>query len=237
MTQRCAIVTGGGRNIGQAISLRLQADGFRVFVLDMVVPEDEGLRSDAVQLDLLDVEATKAAVEKIVAGHQVTCLINNVGIVAPAAFDDVQLDDFERLMNLNLRTAIVCAKIVVPGMRRLGGGRIVFNTSRVTKGKQDRTLYSATKGAAQSMARTWALELGKDGITVNCVGPGPIATTAFWDNNPPDAPKTKAIIDAVPVGRMGTPEDVANGVSFFCDDRAGFVSGQTLFVCGGVSVG
>ena len=87
------------------------------------------------------------------------------------------------------------------------------------------------------MARTWALELGRDGITVNCVAPGPIATTAFWDNNPPDAPKTKAIVDTVPVGRMGTPEDVANAVSFFCDDRASFVTGQTLFVCGGVTVG
>ncbi|MEO2038608.1 MAG: SDR family oxidoreductase, partial [Martelella sp.] len=113
----------------------------------------------------------------------------------------------------------------------------VFNTSRVTKGKLDRTLYSATKGAAQSMARTWALELGSAGITGNCVAPGPIATTAFWQNNPPDAPKTKAITDAIPVGRMGTPEDVANAVSFFCDARASFVTGQTLFVCGGVTVG
>lgn len=230
-------MTGGGRNIGQAISLRLQADGFRVFALDVVEPEAENLRDDAMQVDLLDVEATRATVSKIVEAHEVTTLVNNVGLVAPAPFDEVELDDFERLMNLNLRTAIVCAKIVVAGMRKLGGGRIVFNTSRVTKGKLDRTLYSATKGAAQSMARTWALELGKDGITVNCVAPGPIATTAFWGNNPPGAPKTKAIVDAIPVGRMGTPEDVANAVAFFCDDRASFVTGQTLFVCGGVTVG
>ncbi|WP_180899245.1 SDR family NAD(P)-dependent oxidoreductase [Martelella soudanensis] len=233
----CAIVTGGGRNIGQAISLRLQQDGFRVFVLDVVEPEAESLRADAALVDLLDVEAAKAAVGDIVASHKVTRLVNNVGLVAPAPLEEVRLDDFERLMNLNLRTAIICAQIVVPGMKQHGGGRIVFNTSRVTRGKLDRTLYSATKGAAQSMARTWALELGSAGITVNCVAPGPIATTAFWQNNPPDAPKTKAITDAIPVARMGTPEDVANAVSFFCDDRSGFVTGQTLFVCGGLTVG
>lgn len=237
MTQKCAIVTGGGRNIGQAISLRLQHDGYRVFALDVVEPEAESLQADAIKVDLLDVDATKAAVSEIVDAHAVTCLVNNVGLVAPAPLENVNLDDFDRLMHLNLRTSIVCAQLVMPSMRQQGGGRIVFNTSRVTKGKLDRTLYSATKGAAQSMARTWALELADGGITVNCVAPGPIATTAFWENNPPDAPKTKAIIDTIPLGRMGTPEDIANAVSFFCSDQAGFVTGQTLFVCGGVTVG
>ncbi|GLT11199.1 SDR family NAD(P)-dependent oxidoreductase [Sulfitobacter porphyrae] len=237
MTQKSAIVTGGGRNIGQAISLRLQQDGYRIFALDVAKPEAESLQADAVMVDLTDAEATRQALRGILVSHKVTCLVNNVGLVAPAPLEAVQLEDFDRLMHLNLRTSIICAQLVVPEMRRHGGGRIVFNTSRVTKGKLDRTLYSATKGAAQSMARTWALELGKDSITVNCVAPGPIATTAFWENNPPDAPKTKAIVDAVPLGRMGTPEDVANAVSFFCDDRAGFVTGQTLFVCGGVTVG
>lgn len=237
MVQKSAIVTGGGRNIGQAISQRLRADGYRVFALDIVAPEDAALRADAVEVDLTDVVATRNAVTVIADAHPVSCLINNVGLVAPAPIDAVRMEDFDRLMHLNLRTAIVCTQTLLLHMRASGGGRIVFNTSRVTKGKFDRTLYSATKGAAQSMARTWALELGKDGITVNCVAPGPIATTAFWANNPPDAPKTKAITDAIPVGRMGEPEDVANAVSFFCDDRAGFVTGQTLFVCGGVTVG
>ena len=237
MSDRCAIVTGGGRNIGQAISLRLQQDGFRVFALDTAQPEAESLREDWVNVDLINADATHDAVTRIAGSNSVTCLVNNVGIVAPAAFDDVNLADFDRLMHLNLRCSIICAKAAVPSMRKAGGGRIVFNASRVVKGKRDRTLYSATKGAAQSMARTWALELAGDRITVNCVAPGPIATTAFWENNPPDAPKTKAIVDKVPVGRMGTPEDVANAVSFFCDDRASFVTGQTLFVCGGVTVG
>ena len=164
-------------------------------------------------------------------------LVNNVGIVAPASFDDLDVGDFDRIMHLNARTAILAAKAFVPTMRRLGGGRIVMNTSRVTLGKINRTLYSASKGALQSMARTWALELAGDGITVNCVAPGPIATTAFWRNNPPDSDYTRNLVASIPMKRMGTPEDVANAVSFFCSGGASFVTGQTLFVCGGVTVG
>jgi 3-oxoacyl-[acyl-carrier protein] reductase len=112
-----------------------------------------------------------------------------------------------------------------------------MNTSRVTLGKPARGIYSASKGALQSMARTWALELARDQITVNCVAPGPIATTAFWKNNPPDAAPTRELISAIPLQRMGTPEDVANAVSFFCAPASGFITGQTIFVCGGVTVG
>lgn len=237
MTQVCAVVTGGARNIGQAISLRLQEDGFRVIVLDVEEPEQASLRADACRVDLSNRAAAEAAFAEIAATLPVTVLVNNVGIVRPALFDAVNIDDFDTLMRLNARTALIGAKALVPVMRRLGGGRIVMNTSRVTLGKEARTLYSASKGAMQAMARTWALELGHDGITVNCVAPGPIGTSVFWQNNPPEAPATKAIVDAIPVGRMGTPEDVANAVSFFCDPRTGFVTGQTLFVCGGVTVG
>ncbi|WP_137932339.1 SDR family NAD(P)-dependent oxidoreductase [Mesorhizobium comanense] len=237
MTQSCAVVTGGGRNIGQAIALRLQQDGYRVIALDIVEPEADSLRADARIVDLSDRAAAEAVFAEIAGALPVTCLVNNVGIVAPASFDEVDIGDFDRLMHLNVRTAIIAAKALVPVMRRSGGGRIVMNTSRVTLGKQARTLYSATKGAMQSMARTWALELGKDGITVNCVAPGPIGTTAFWKNNAPDSDYTMDLVRSIPVGRIGTAEDVANAVSFFCDSRSGFVTGQTLFVCGGVTVG
>ncbi|MCZ4366002.1 SDR family NAD(P)-dependent oxidoreductase [Sulfitobacter dubius] len=234
---RHAVVTGGARNIGLGIARRLREDGWRVFVLDIADPEDPALRGDAQQVDLSDPEATTAALQNILKEGPVTCLVNNVGIVKPAPFDAVEIDDLDRIMHLNLRPSILAAKLLVPGMRTAGGGRIVMNTSRVTKGKIDRALYSASKGAIQSMARTWALELARDGITVNCVAPGPIATTAFWENNPEDAPETRAIVDAVPMGRMGTPEDVAQAVAFFADARSGFITGQTVFVCGGTAVG
>ncbi|MCV9999643.1 SDR family oxidoreductase [Pararhizobium sp. YC-54] len=236
-SQPCAIITGGARNIGQAISLRLQQDGFRVIALDIEEPEADSLKADARKVDFGDLPATEAVLSEIAAQFPVRVLVNNVGIVAPAYFDEVRIEDFDRLMHLNVRTALVCAKKLVPVMRQQGSGRIIMNTSRVTLGKEARTIYSATKGALQSMARTWALELGKDGITVNCVAPGPIATTAFWQNNAPDTDYTRELIAKIPVGRIGTPEDVANAVSFFADEKAGFITGQTVFVCGGVTVG
>ena len=237
MDQPCAVVTGGARNIGAAIALRLQADGFRVIALDVLEPEHDALRADARRVDLSDRAAAEAAFADIAASFSVAALVNNVGIVRPALFDEVNVDDFEGLMNLNLRTALIGAKALVPVMRARGGGRIVMNTSRVTLGKAARTLYSASKGAMQAMARTWALELGPDRITVNSVAPGPIGTSVFWQNNPPEAARTRAIVEAIPVGRMGIPEDVAHAVSFFCDARSDFITGQTLFVCGGVTVG
>jgi 3-oxoacyl-[acyl-carrier protein] reductase len=237
MSERCAVVTGGAQNIGRAIAERLRDDGYRVVVLDVVEPEAESFRADARRVDLSDRAAAEKVFAEIASQYPVRVLVNNVGIVAPASFDDVDVDDFDRIMHLNARAAILAAKAFVPTMRRLGGGRIVMNTSRVTLGKVHRTLYSASKGALQSMARTWALELAGDGITVNCVAPGPIATTAFWRNNPPDSDYTRNLVASIPLKRMGTPEDVANAVSFFCSDGASFVTGQTLFVCGGVTVG
>jgi 3-oxoacyl-[acyl-carrier protein] reductase len=233
----CAVVTGGARNIGLAISQRLVRDGFRVIVLDIDVPEDPALRANAIRVDLSERKAAVEAFARVAANFPVTALVNNVGIVRPALFDAIDADDFDRVLHLNTRTALLAAQALVPVMRRLGGGRIVMNTSRVTLGKAARSIYSASKGALQSMARTWALELARDQITVNCVAPGPIATTAFWKNNPPEAAPTRDLIAAIPLQRMGTPEDVANAVSFFCAPASGFVTGQTLFVCGGVTVG
>lgn len=235
--ERHAVVTGGAKNIGLGIAQRLTEDGWRVHVLDIELPDDPRLLADAIQVDLSDLAATTQALAQIATRGAVTCLVCNVGIVRPAPLAEMDIADFDRVMHLNLRSAIVAAQALIPTMQQAGGGRIVLNTSRVTKGKLDRTLYSASKGAMQSMARTWALELAGDGITVNCVAPGPIATTAFWENNPKDDPKTRAIIDMVPAGRMGTPADVANVVSFYADPRSGFVTGQTVFVCGGTSVG
>ncbi|WP_394426545.1 SDR family NAD(P)-dependent oxidoreductase [Vreelandella stevensii] len=237
MPNPCAVVTGGARNIGQAIALRLQHDGYRVIVLDIETPQAASLQADAHVVDLSDIDATQQVLETIANTQPVTCLVNNVGIVRPAMLEEANLEDFDRLMHLNVRSALVCTQALLPAMRAQGHGRIVMNASRVVLGKEARTLYSATKGALQAMARTWALELAADGITVNCVAPGPIATTAFWENNPPDSAQARRIIDNIPVQRMGTPEDVANAVSFFCAPESSFVTGQTLFVCGGVTVG
>ena len=122
-------------------------------------------------------------------------------------------------------------------MKAAGIGRIVSISSRAALGKELRTAYAATKAGLHGMTKTWALELGRHGITANAVGPGPIRTPLFERVNPPDAPRTKEIVARIPVGFMGEPEDVAEAVAFLASDRARFVTGQVLYVCGGMTVG
>lgn len=143
MQEKWAVVTGGARNIGQVIGRRLLDDGFGVVALDILRPEDACLQAHAVTVDLSDRVAAEQVLAEIAGRYPITALINNVGIVRPALFNEVRIDDFETLLNLNTRTALIAAKALVPGMRQLGGGRIVMNTSRVTLGKEARSLYSA----------------------------------------------------------------------------------------------
>jgi 3-oxoacyl-[acyl-carrier protein] reductase len=138
---------------------------------------------------------------------------------------------------LNLRCAVQCTQAVLPGMKAAIFGRIVNMSSRVVLGKELRTAYAASKAGLLGLTRGWALELGRHGITVNAVGPGPIATELFLQANPADSPRTRAIVESVPVGRLGAPEDVAHAAGFFLDEGSGFVTGQILYVCGGLTIG
>jgi NAD(P)-dependent dehydrogenase (short-subunit alcohol dehydrogenase family) len=231
-----ALVTGGSRNIGGAIAARLTEDGFRVIVVDRVEPEHDRLE-EFVRLDLSDAAATRQELERLTAGRPVTRLVNNAGIVAPATLEETDPESLDRVVDVNLKAPIVCAKALLPAMRKAGRGRIVNISSRVALGKELRTVYSATKAGLHGMTKTWALELGRYGVTVNAVGPGPIRTSLFDEVNPPGDPRTRAIIEKVPVGFLGEPEDVADAVSFFISDRSRFVTGQVLYVCGGMTIG
>lgn len=236
MGDKSVLITGGALGIGAAITRRLSSDGYRVVVLDVEEPEPHpGVEFHRV--DLTDLDATSTVLEAVTKRDEITFLVNNVGVVRPATVEETTLEDFQDVIDLNTRTALMCVQATLPTMRNRGFGRIVSVTSRVVLGKELRTAYSASKGALAAMTRTWALELARHGITVNAVAPGPIGTDAFMKNNPPDAARTKAIVGGVPVGRLGTPEDVANAVAFFLDDRSSFVTGQTLYVCGGLTVG
>ncbi|KRS11628.1 short-chain dehydrogenase [Roseovarius atlanticus] len=231
-----AIVTGGARGIGAAIAERLKADGLSVAVVDRITPEHDHAE-EVLELDLSDVEATRAALEKFCDGRRVTRLVNNAGIVEPADVEGTDPYSIDKVAAVNLRAPLVCLQAALPSMKDAQLGRVVNISSRVALGKELRTAYSATKAGLHGMTKTWALELGRHGITVNALGPGPIATELFNKVNPPGDPRTEKIIATVPMKRTGTPEDVADAVSFFCSERAGFVTGQVLYVCGGMTIG
>ncbi|HET9148311.1 MAG TPA: SDR family oxidoreductase [Acetobacteraceae bacterium] len=222
------LITGGGAGIGAAVAARCRADGLEPVVIDL----DAGIRAD-----LSDPAAAAGALAEALAGGPITRLVNNVGIVCPAEVGDQTLEAFDRVIALNLRCALQCLQALLPGMKAAGFGRVVNMASRAALGKEARTAYAASKAGLIGMTRVWALELGRHGITVNAIGPGPIRTGLFDRANPPGAPRTRAIIEAIPVRRMGEPEDVAQAASYLLDARSGFVTGQTLYVCGGMTVG
>jgi NAD(P)-dependent dehydrogenase (short-subunit alcohol dehydrogenase family) len=230
------LITGGSRGIGAAIVRSLEASAYSVIVLDITDPET-GFKGEYVELDLGDAAKTTKLLQQLVKQQRILRLVNNVGIVRPASVDDTALDDFQTVIETNARSTLLCTQAVLPSMRAAQFGRIVSVTSRVILGKQLRTAYAASKGAITAMTRTWALELAAAGITVNAVAPGPIGTELFVANNPADAPATKKILESIPMQRVGTPDEVAHAVSFFLDNRSGFVTGQTLYVCGGMTVG
>ncbi|MEI4261564.1 SDR family NAD(P)-dependent oxidoreductase [Roseovarius sp. D0-M9] len=234
--QDFALVTGGARGIGAAVAKRLRADGLRVAIVDRRPPEHDDA-DEVIELDLCDVEATQAALGAFCEGRRVTRLVNNAGIVEPADVASTDPYSIDRVAAVNLRAPLLCLQAALPSMKAAGLGRVVNISSRVALGKELRTAYSATKAGLHGMTKTWALELGQHGITVNAIGPGPIATELFNKVNPPGDPRTEKIIESVPIKRTGTPEDMADAVSFFCSERSGFVTGQVLFVCGGMTIG
>ncbi|MGE0310745.1 MAG: SDR family oxidoreductase [Lautropia sp.] len=232
-----ALVTGASRGIGRAITRRLVADGLRVVTFDRETPEAVLDGETFVAVDLADRDATRDALADAVARFAPTRLVNNVGTVRPALLEDASFEDLDAVVSLNLRCSMQCAQALLPSMTAAGFGRIVNVASRAALGKQLRTVYAATKAGLIGMTRTWALELAGRGITVNAIGPGPIGTELFHQVNPADSPRTRAIVDAIPVGRLGEPDDIAQAAAFFLDARSGFVTGQVLYVCGGMTVG
>lgn len=232
-----AIVTGGSAGIGRAIAKRMLDQGRQVISLDM---QPSGLAHPKlrhVHVDLTDTEATRKAAAEVVRDHAVTTVIHNAGIIRPALLADVKVQDVNALVNLHVSAALLLVQAALPTMKSAGYGRVVLVSTRAVLGLPTRTAYSATKSAMLGMARTWALELAPQGITVNVVAPGPIKTANFHGVIPEGSPQVDRVIQSIPVKRLGQPDDVARAVMFFADRDAGFITGQVLYVCGGTSIG
>lgn len=235
--QKVAVVTGGSAGIGESICQHLLAEGYKVLNLSR---RPSGYLHDHlvdIQVDLSDPGATRAAIMELAAQYAITTLVHNAGVIRPALIEEVDLGDVDYVTRLHIHAGILLVQGVLPAMKAAGFGRIVVIGSRAMLGLETRSGYAATKAGQVGLVRTWALELGKYGITANVVAPGPILTDMFTDVIPVDSDRATRLAQSIPVKRLGQPADVARAVMFLVAPDNGFITGQNLFVCGGASLG
>ncbi|MGD1923394.1 MAG: SDR family NAD(P)-dependent oxidoreductase [Paracoccaceae bacterium] len=236
MSGYTALVTGGAKGIGADLATALLKRHHRVVTVD-ILHADVAEGQTHHEVDLLDIEATKAAAQKIAAEHEITHFVHNAGLIWPNLLEDAEPEDIAGLAQLHMGSALSMMQAVLPGMKERGFGRVAFNASRAALGAPTRTAYGATKAGIIGMARTWALELAPHGITVNVVAPGPVLTDNFWGIIEKGSDRQHELAKRIPVGRLGETKDVVNAFLYFLDPETSFVTGQTLYVCGGASVG
>ena len=232
---RRVLVTGASRGIGLATALMLAGKGYRVIGMARNPPASP-FPGEFHAVDLGDARARERSLAGVISAAGVDAVVNNVGIGQMEMLGSITPAALSRQFEVNIVAAVAVTQACVAGMRAQGWGRIVNVSSQAALGKVGRSGYATTKAGLVGLTRTWALELARDGITVNAVAPGPIGTELFDEHNRPEAPSTRAILAQIPVGRIGRPEEAAAAIAFLSEEAA-FVTGQTLYVCGGLSVG
>lgn len=235
--QKVALVTGGSAGIGESICQHLLAEAYTVLNLSRRPSAYQHANLVDVPVDLSNTDATRAIISDLASRYAITTLVHNAGVIRPALVEKVDLEDVDYVTRLHIHAAILLTQGVLPAMKDAGFGRIVVVGSRAMLGLQTRTGYASTKAGQVGMVRTWALELGQYGITANVVAPGPIVTDMFTEVIPEDSDKARQLAASIPVRRLGQSADVARAVMFLVSADNGFITGQTLLVCGGASLG
>jgi 2-hydroxycyclohexanecarboxyl-CoA dehydrogenase len=250
MAERTALVTGAARGIGRAIALALAADGRNVAAADLLTDQAQdtaraaaqhGGRSLAVELDVTSADSVTAAVELVGAElGPVDVLVNNAGWDELKPFLETDEDFWRRVVEVNFLGAVRVTHAVLPGMVERGFGRIVNIGSDAGRvGSSLESVYSGAKGGVIAFTKTIARESARAGVTANCVCPGP-TRTPMLDEMAAESERGRklheALERAVPMRRLGEPEDVAAAVAFLASDAAGYVTGQTLSVSGGLTM-
>lgn len=248
------LITGASSGIGEAVAIRFaeeganvainynsgsdRAEAVRAKVQEAGKKVNKSAKSMIVKADVADekqvIEMFAAAIKEL---GSLDILINNSGIQKPASSDELQMQDFDKVIGVNLRGAFMCAREAIRHfLARKAKGSIVFNSSvHEIIPKPKYAPYSISKGGMENMTKTLALEYADRGIRVNAVGPGAIVTpiNMAWINDP----KAKAEVEShIPMGRAGTSEEIAAVFAFLASDEASYITGQTLFACGGLTL-
>ena len=246
LQRKTAVITGAGSGIGQASAYALAREGVSVAILDF--DEEAGRRTanaltaekrdaEFISVDVTNEESVRAAISQIISRFgRIDILHNNAGIAIRHTVAEQDEKGWQTCMDVNLKGVFLCAKHVIPHM--LGRGGSIINTASVTGivGVRNRAVYSATKGAVVALTRNMALDYARQQIRVNCICPGfvrtPMAKALLQDPI-----KEKRLVDTHPLGRLGTPEDIANAVVFLASDLSSWITGHALVIDGGFSAG
>ena len=234
---RVALVTGGTRGIGAEIAKRLKADGNTVVVCDVVDEQLEKFTKETgipgYKINIADIDSVKAGVAKIEADvGPIDILVNNAGITRDGLMVKMTREkNWDPIIAVNLGGTFNMCNVILPGMNERKWGRIVnISSMNGQRGQPGQTNYSATKAGIIGFSRSLALEAARAGVTVNCVCPGFTLTEMTAQMKPE---MLEAMVKMIPLGRIGQPADIANGVSFLCKEESGWITGETMSINGG----
>ena len=241
---KVSIITGGGQGIGRATAIKFAKEGARVAVCDINMTavadtlaeiRDHGGDALGFQVDVTDKESIARMVESVMlAWHRIDTLVNNAGIVQDARLSKMTDDQFERVVDVNLKGVYNCTRAVVDIMLQQNSGCILNASSIVgLYGNFGQTNYAATKFGVIGMVKTWARELGSKGIRANAICPGFIETPILASM--PEK-VLRAMEAKVPMGRLGRPEEIANTYAWLASDEASYINGAVIEVSGGVTL-
>ena len=237
LENRIAVVTGGARGIGAATASLFRSEGARVEVWDTggehpAAGDDEGIVCRAV--DVSDTGSVEAALEELISRAGVPdILVNNAGIISDGFASELSDEDWRRVIEVNLTGTFIPCRALIPHLRERGSGTITNTSSISALGNRGQSNYAASKAGVIGLTRTLAQELAGDSVRVNCVAPGAIETEMF--DAVPGKVKEK-FISRIPLGRLGSPEDVARLHLFLASDEASYMTGQTVFCDGGITL-
>lgn len=246
---KIAAVTGAGSGIGQAIAVKLAADGNHIAILDFnteagestaAIIREAGGTAEVIQCDVSSATSVEAALGQL---DRIDILVNNAGIAAVGNVETCTGEELDRIYNVNVKGVYHCTHFAIPKMLENGGGVILNLASIASKvGIKDRFAYSMSKGAAHSMTLSVARDYVDKGIRCNCICPARVFTPfveGFLEKNYTEEERPemlKTLSDYQPIGRMGTPEEIGDLAAFLCSDKASFITGSAYDIDGGVTL-